>query len=70
MTGFHWEAFLNAFIYAILGIVLFVVSFVILDKISPYDLWGEINEKNNTALAILVGLMSLGMCIIIAAAIH
>ena len=70
MTGFHWEAFLNAFIYAILGIVLFVVSFAILDKISPYDLWGEINKKNNTALAILVGLMSLGMCIIIAAAIH
>ena len=70
MTGFHWEAFLNAFIYAILGIVLFVGSFAILDKISPYDLWAEINEKNNTALAILVGLMSLGMCIIIAAAIH
>jgi hypothetical protein len=33
-------------------------------------LWKEIVEDKNTALAILVGAMSLGMCIIIASAIH
>ena len=37
---------------------------------TPYDLWGEIVEKKNTALAIMVGAMSIGVCIIIAAAVH
>ncbi len=70
MTGFHIETFFNAFIYAMLGIVIFALSFMIWDKITPYDLWKEIIEGKNMALAIMVGFMSLGMCIIIAAAVH
>jgi len=66
----HVSSLINAFVYALLGIVLFVVSFTILDKLTPYALWKEIVEKQNTALAILVGAMSVGMCIIIAAAVH
>ena len=60
----------NAIVYALVGIVIFILAFVIVDKCTPYDLWKEINEDRNVALAILVGCMSLGMCIIIAAAIH
>jgi uncharacterized membrane protein YjfL (UPF0719 family) len=37
---------------------------------TPYSLWREIVEKQNTALAILIGLVSLGIGVIIAAAIH
>jgi putative membrane protein len=37
---------------------------------TPYDLWKEIVEDKNVALAIMVGAMALGMCIIIAAAVH
>jgi hypothetical protein len=33
-------------------------------------LWGEIVEKQNVALALVVAAMSLGICVIIAAAIH
>jgi putative membrane protein len=40
------------------------------DKLTPYDLWQELVEKKNTALALVVGLAALGVCIIIAAAIH
>ena len=61
---------LNAIIYAILGIVIFVGAFSLLDRITPYALWQEIVEKQNVALAILVGAMSLGLCIIIAASVH
>jgi uncharacterized membrane protein YjfL (UPF0719 family) len=43
---------------------------VIIDKITPYDLWGEIVERQNQALALVIAAMSLGICIIIAAAIH
>ena len=70
MNGFNPLAFLNAFIYALLGIVIFVISFIIADRLTPHHLWGEIVEGKNMALAIMVGFMSLGVCIIIAAAVH
>jgi len=61
---------LNAVVYALLGIVIFVLAFVIVDKATPYHLWNEIVREKNVALAVLVGAMSIGMCIIIAAAVH
>ncbi len=61
---------INAVIFAVLGIVVFVAAFAITDKLTPYDLWKEIVEEKNVALAVMVGAMSLGMCVIIAAAIH
>jgi uncharacterized membrane protein YjfL (UPF0719 family) len=70
MADFHPGNLLNAAIYAILGIVIFIVCFFILDKMTPYHLWREITEDKNIALAILIGAISLGMCIIIAAAVH
>ena len=59
-----------ALIFAFVGIAVFVLSFVIVDKMTPYDLWKEIMEEHNMALALLVGAMSIGICIIIAAAVH
>ena len=47
-----------------------MVSFVVIDRMTPYDLWKEIVEEKNMALAVLVGAMSIGICIIIAAAVH
>jgi putative membrane protein len=61
---------LSAVTFAVIGIVIFVVFFVILDWITPYDLWKELNEEKNIALAIVVGAVALGLCIIIASAIH
>jgi uncharacterized membrane protein YjfL (UPF0719 family) len=59
-----------AMVFALLGIAVFAISFMILDRLTPYSLWAEIVEKQNTALAMLIGLVSLGLGIIIAAAIH
>jgi putative membrane protein len=64
------QAFVNALVYALLGIAIFGLGFLILDKLTPYDLWKGIVEEKNVALALIIGLMSLGMCIIIAAAVH
>lgn len=61
---------LNAVVYALLGIAIFVLAFVIIDKATPYHLWNEIVREKNVALAVLIGAMSIGMCIIIAAAVH
>jgi uncharacterized membrane protein YjfL (UPF0719 family) len=70
LEGFHVAALLNAVLYALLGIVIFVVAFFIIDQLTPYALWKEIVEERNIALAILIGAMSIGMCFIIAMAIH
>jgi uncharacterized membrane protein YjfL (UPF0719 family) len=61
---------LSSLVFALMGVAVFWLCFVIIDKITPYDLWGEIVEKQNVALALVVAAMSLGICVIIAAAIH
>ena len=70
MTEFHIGTVLNAVVYALIGIVLFVATFVVIDKVTPFHLWKEIVDDKNVALAILLGAMSIGLCIIIAAAVH
>ena len=70
MSDFHPGYILNALLYSLLGIVIFVVAFYIVDKLTPYSLWKEIVEEKNVALAILVGAISLGVCMIIAVAVR
>jgi len=70
MEDFHSGALLNALVYSILGILIFVIAFVLIDRLTPFHLWNEIVREHNTALAILIGAMSIGLCIIIAAAVH
>lgn len=61
---------LNSLIYAVLGLVIFITSFIIVDKLTPYDLWKQLIEEKNIALAIVIAAAALGICLIIAAAIH
>lgn len=68
--GIQGTNVVNAIVYAAIGIVIFAGAFIIIDKVTPYHLWKEIVQEHNTALAILLGAMSLGICIIIASAIH
>ncbi len=70
LEWFKSGAFLSSILYALTGVVIFWLSFVIIDKITPYNLWEEIVEKHNMALGLVVASMSLGICIIVAAAIH
>ena len=70
MEEFHAGALLNAVIYSALGIVIFVIAFAAVDRFTPFHLWTEVVREKNIAVAILLGAMSIGMCIIIAAAVH
>jgi putative membrane protein len=70
MNDFHLSNIWNALMFAGLGLVIFIVAFAVVDRLTPYHLWNEIVHEKNVALAILVGAMSIGMCIIIAAAVH
>ena len=63
-------AFFGSILYALIGVVVFWLSFVVIDKLTPYNLWQELVEKQNVALGIVVGAMALGISIIVAAAVH
>ena len=73
MVGLEWlkpAVVFGSVLYALIGVVIFWICFVIVDKITPYDLWDEIVGKRNMALAIVVASMCLSIGLIVAAAIH
>ena len=61
----------NSLVFSLLGVVVFCVAFVIIDKLTPsVNLWKESVEKRNQAVATVVAAMCLGIALIVAAAIH
>jgi uncharacterized membrane protein YjfL (UPF0719 family) len=73
MTGLEWlkpAVVLGSILYALVGVGIFWLSFVVIDKITPYKLWEEIVEKRNVALAIVVGATAISIGLVVAAAIH
>ncbi|HEX3139217.1 MAG TPA: DUF350 domain-containing protein [Rhizobacter sp.] len=71
--GIEWlkpAVFFGSILYAMVGVLVFLIAFVIVDKLTPYDLWGEIIEKKNVALAIVVGALCIAIGLIVSAAIH
>jgi uncharacterized membrane protein YjfL (UPF0719 family) len=60
---------LAAVIFALLGVVLFILAFMIFDRVTPGSLWKELLEDQNTALGILMGCVAIAIAIIIAAAV-
>ena len=73
MVGIEWlkpAIIFGSVLYALIGVVIFWVCFVIVDLITPYRLWDEIIEKKNLALAIVVGSLCIAIGMIVAAAVH
>lgn len=56
-------------VYSGLGIVIFAIAFFLMVKISPFSVVKEIEEDQNTSLAILFGSVFIGLAIVIAAAL-
>lgn len=73
MTDIAWEHLVENFAaaaaFSALGIVLFVAGFWLFKKIMPGDLWKELLEDQNTALAVLMAGVAIAIAIIIAAAV-
>ena len=66
----HWGPMIAALIYATMGLLIFAVAFVLVDRLTPYHLWKEIVDEHNTALAIVVGSLAIGISIIVSSAIR
>ncbi len=57
-------------VYSLMGIVILLICFVIIEKISPQNLWKEIIEKQNLALAVMAAAFMIAIAMIISSAIH
>lgn len=63
-------ALIGSLVYSLLGVIFVVLSFVIIDKLTPYDLWKELIEERNQSLATVVAAMCIAIAIIVASAMH
>lgn len=66
----HWAPMVAALVYAAIGLAIFGVAFVLVDRFTPYNLWKELIDEKNTALAIVVGAVAIGISIIVSSAIR
>jgi len=57
-------------IFVMIGLVVFAIAFFIVVLVAPFSVKKEIEEDHNTALAIIIGAMIIGIGLIISAAIQ
>ena len=57
-------------VFVLLGLLVFVLTFLVIVKASPFSVRQELETDHNVALAIVIASVILGTAIIIAAAIH
>ncbi|MGV3485256.1 MAG: DUF350 domain-containing protein [Planctomycetaceae bacterium] len=58
-----------AVVFSVVGVIVFFVCLLLMEKLAPFSIIKEIGEEHNEALGTIVGAMVLGISIIIAAAI-
>ncbi|MGE3672243.1 MAG: DUF350 domain-containing protein [Polyangiaceae bacterium] len=63
------KALVASLVYCLIGVVMFAISFMIIKMVTPFSFRKEIEEDQNTALAVLIGSVILGLSIIIASAV-
>ncbi len=66
----YFKGMLASFVYCFIGIVVLLVTYLIIEKITPERSWKEIVENKNVALAIVFAAIILGVSMIISASIH
>ena len=59
-----------AVLWSFIGMALFGIAFFVIKEICPFSIRKEIEEHENTALAIVIGAVMIGIALIVAAAIH
>ena len=57
-------------IFVAIGLVVFAIAFLIVVLVAPFSVKKEIEEDQNTSLAIIIGAIIIGVAMIIAAAIQ
>lgn len=64
-----WGSLSQALLFAVVGLVVFGIAFVVMEKLTPFSIRKEIETDQNSALAIVIAAVILGLAHIIAHAI-
>jgi putative membrane protein len=65
-----WPVLVTTIIFVAIGLVVFAIAFLVVVLVSPFSVKKEIEEDQNSALAIIIGALIIGISIIIASAIN
>ena len=65
-----FNVLLSTVVFTFFGILVFALAYYIIIKATPFSIRKEIEEDHNTAIAIVIGAVILGIALIISAAIQ
>ena len=63
------EGIIAVAVYTLVGLLLFGVSYLIINRVLPFSLQKELVEDHNTAIAIVMGALIIAIAMIVVAAI-
>lgn len=66
----HWKSIISSVLYSFIGVFILIVSFYIIERITPENVWEEIIKHKNHAVAIMGAAYIIAIAIIVAAAIQ
>lgn len=70
MYDIIFKGIILSIVYSLIGIAILLISYFLLEKLTPEKTWQEIAHKNNVSLAIVFAAFIIGISIIISGAIH
>ncbi len=66
----HLRPVVDSILYSLLGTIVLLASFWLIEKLLPFSLTKEIAEDQNVGLGIILGAFILGISLIISSAIR
>lgn len=60
---------LATLLYTGIGVAVFMAAFYVIVKLTPFSIRKEIEEDQNTALAVVIGAVIIGLALIISATV-
>lgn len=57
-------------VFVAIGLLVFLLAFWVITKVTPFSIRKEIEDDQNTALGIVIGAVIIGLAMIISAAIR
>ena len=60
---------LATLLYTGIGVAIFLAAFYVIVKVTPFSIRKEIEEDQNTALAVVIGAVIIGLALIVSATV-
>jgi putative membrane protein len=60
----------GSLVYSTVGLVMFAIAFMIINKAVPFSIRKEIEDDQNTSLGIVIAAVIVGIAMIVSAAVH